>query len=320
MATYGNSVDNPEGSGTGPKAYLLRGTCFGCHAQITGQRIVQLGTSDIPQVFHDDVNGDLAGGNFAYITGFKGDGPSDTKGHNVLALNKPDDVLTVPPGDQHDTGITGSNFTCAGRYGCHGNRAANGEYEAIHGGHHAKDFALKFGQINENQQATAVGTSYRFLNKVKGGEDDDWQATWGANDHNEYKGAISMGSSDAESPAKNTMSELCAECHGYYHGQGSDEAGDATPWLRHPTDTSLPGSGEYAGYVIYSVLAPVARVTIPQAPSNTVDPTGNDDDIVMCLSCHGAHGTNFFKLMRWDYKNWPAQGVNGCATCHTWKD
>ncbi|MBE9582492.1 MAG: hypothetical protein IMF18_12860, partial [Proteobacteria bacterium] len=35
MATYGDTSQNPEGAGSGPKAYLLRGTCFGCHAQIT---------------------------------------------------------------------------------------------------------------------------------------------------------------------------------------------------------------------------------------------------------------------------------------------
>lgn len=323
MATYGDTSQNPEGAGSGPKTYLLRGTCFGCHGQITGGRIVTIGLSQIPQVFHNDPDGDLAAGNFAYITGYKGDGASDAKGHNVVPLGNPDNILNAPPGDQHQTGITGSNLTCAGKYGCHGDRIKNGEYEAMNGAHHTHDLALKFNHINENAQGTFVGNSYRFLYRVKGGEDDDWQSTTGASDdnedHNEYKGAASMGASSATSPAGNTISGFCAECHGYYHGSGLDETSGGTPWIRHPTDTSLPGAGEYVGYINYSVVAPVARVTIPPTSSNSVDPTGSNDDIVMCLSCHGAHATNYFKLMRWDYKNWPP-GNNGCAVCHTWKD
>jgi hypothetical protein len=43
----------------------------------------------------------------------------------------------------------------------------------------------------------------------------------------------------------------------------------------------------------------------------------------MCLSCHRAHASSNFKMMRWDYKGWPAclpGCTNGCNVCHTTKN
>ena len=122
-----------------------------------------------------------------------------------------------------------------------------------------------------------------------------------------------------------TISEFCAECHGYFHA--SDEINDqpppsGSPWKRHPTDVSLPASGEYASYTAYSIEAPVARVNIPGSPSGTVDPGGEIDDIVMCLSCHRAHASEYPDILRWDYSDMDAGGggSGGCFTCHTQKN
>jgi len=310
MATYGSS--NPEGAGTGTKEFLLRGTCFGCHAQMTSNYIETINDSKIPQVYHNNSTRDLAGGNFAYITGHKGSGASDTKGHNVIQLDNNDDTLATPPGDQHSTGITNANFTCAGQYGCHGNRATTGNYAAMKGAHHTDD-----GTIDGN----STGTSFRFLKGVLGLEyntsDYPWQ-DYDKDHHNEYKGATSPGTSEKTAPAGSTISGLCAECHGYYHGSGTDETGGtASPWLRHPTDIVLKGSGEYTAYTTYSTIAPVAR-TDPTSVSSTVTP---GTDIIMCLSCHGVHATNYFKLMHWDYTNTTlSTALEGCNVCHTSKD
>jgi hypothetical protein len=323
MATYGTS--SPEGADTDPKVDLLRGTCFGCHAQMTGEAIVTIGSSKIPQVFHNFGQpgaDDLAGGNFAYITGYKGSGASDARGHNIVQLNRPDDTLSTPPGDQHATGITNFNLTCAGKYGCHGDRTVDGDYGAINGAHHANDSMV---------DGETGGASFRFLNGVKGVENNGpaypWQ-DYNQNHHNEYKGSTSPGISGPTSPAGNTISGLCAECHGYYHGISQDETGEYghTPWRRHPTDVVLEGTthsgtktlGEYVFYQTYDVVAPVAR---PEDNyTGLPDEVRPGTDIVMCLSCHGAHATNYFKLMRWDYRGWPGDGVNGCAVCHTSKD
>ena len=299
MADYGPS------SGVNP--CLTRGDCIGCHAyDISGtDNVVNIDGSLVPQVWHDGTE-DLAAGNFKYLVAT---GIDDNKGHNVAAIDPEGDAsMFPPPGDQHTTGITATNFTCAGQYGCHGDRSVPGGIESIKGAHHTNDNTI---------DGNSVGTSYRFLKGVLGLENTTtpWQNV-DATDHNEYKGATSPGTSSLTSPVNGTMSGFCAECHGYYHGSGTDETGGTgSPWIRHPTDFSLPSSGEYASYTAYSVVAPVARVAIPTTPSATVDPTGTDDDIIMCLSCHGAHAMNY-KLMRWDNK----ASMTGCVVCHTSKN
>ncbi len=305
----------PGETDTGPKGFLLRSTCLGCHGQGTGNN---LGARNIPQVLHSNAT-DLAGGNFAYITGMKTrtSGDSNTAGHNVVDLGFNETVLTSPPGDEHSTNITSSNFTCAGAKGCHGDRSIEDKLIAMKGAHHTDDHILKFGTINENDQGGSAGLSYRFLRGVKGGEDSLWEAAPGPAAHNEYKGSTSMGTSSATSPANNTISGLCAECHGYFHGTSSNEVGSQDPWLRHPTDIALPSSGEYMPYTTYNLTAPVARTSIPDSPGNTV----SSSDVVMCLSCHRAHASPYYKSMRWDYKNWPGNGqINGCNVCHTGKN
>lgn len=259
--------------------------------------------------YYTDYADNLAAGNFKYIA----DNADDTKGHNVAEIDS-EGTLTGPPGDEHSTGITASNFTCAGKYGCHGDCTTTDDYPAMKGAHLTDDSSI---------DGNDTGTSFRFLKGVLGLENNDATYPWQdrtASLHNEYKGAINTGTESTATEPGGTISGLCAECHGNFHY--STDVGSASPWLRHPTDITLPSSGEYTSYNTdnsYSTIAPVARVTIPGTPSNTVTPSGSDDDIVMCLSCHGAHATNYFKMMSWDYKGWPP-GTNGCNICHTSKD
>jgi hypothetical protein len=320
--------------GSTPNKVLLRGDCIGCHGQNPSgtQNIILLG--NIPQVLLSASATPLAGGNFKYLE------TDDNRGHNVIDIGNSEDNTNMfpPPGDQHSSGILQANFTCSGKYGCHGDRTIEDKLSSIKGAHHTVDSVLKFGSINEVNQGGGVGLSYRFLKGVKGGEDSDWQATTGPTNHNEYKGATSMGSSSLTNPANNTISGLCAECHGYFHGTESSNIGGASPWLRHPTDIILPGNSakEYRLYNggtgtnnPYSLFAPVARLNIPNEANGFINP-GTDDAIVMCLSCHGAHASPYFKMVRWDYKGWPATGADGCDpetgkhgccnVCHTSKN
>ena len=316
-------------SSSTPNASLLRGDCIGCHGQNPSgsSNIIPLG--NIPQVLHAATT-DLSGGNFHHIV--KGGG-SDTFGHNIREINKPDGSMTgtTPPGDEfNQTGITwgvGATFTCAGIYGCHGDRTISGSLVAVKGAHHTDDTVLKFGSISEGSQGGATGLSYRFLKGVYGGEDNDWQNTVGVADHNEYKGATAGVEGTISTPGGGTISGLCAECHGKFHGDAADIG--SGPWLRHPTDIVLPSTAtkEYKYYNggigtnnPYSPDAPVARATITNVKSGVVTP-GTNDAIVMCLSCHRAHASPYYKMMRWDYKGWPGNGqTNGCNVCHTAKN
>jgi cytochrome c553 len=304
--------------------YLLRGDCVSCHAQDTSANIV----NTIPQVYHTATT-DLAGGNFRYY--------SDTHAnvHNVSGIMAQDSILgNTPPGylsdyDPASTDFnTGSRLVCAGQNGCHGNRDQSSEMGAIRGSHHYKDLMLKFGSINEPDQGggtggtsdySTTGKSYRFLYNVHGGENTNWANTNSTN-HNEYKGLVLAARTGQSWSNIETISNLCAECHGNFHLSNTGTGiGTASPWLRHPTDAVIPNLYEYAAMTQtggYNIITPVGRTSIPNSPSANIT---LNTDVITCLSCHGAHGTSNFKIMRWDYKGWPASGTNGCNVCHTSK-
>jgi hypothetical protein len=327
MATYGST--QPWGS-PGPNEMLLRGTCLGCHGMGVAQKIVTIGNSKIPQVYHLDASGDLAGGNFAYITGDKGTGASDTKGHNVIELGNLDDILYWPPGKpSNHGGPNAATLSCAGNYGCHGWRVGGySPLEGIRGAHH----------LNQDGQLTLadeVYNSYRFLKGVYGYENMtagyEWQNV-NSLYHNEYYGAtqpfnISDPLQSGEcsvchvggiyvEPSTHTMSGFCGTCHGMFHSLTGIGGDTSSPFTRHPTDVVLPTGGEFDAYTTYNVDAPVARTSVPAAPSSTVT---SGTDVVMCLSCHVAHASDYPDLLRWDYSQITTGGSGGCLICHTGK-
>lgn len=304
--------------GATPIEKLLRGDCIGCHAQAPagGSNII----NSIPQVQHSAAT-DLAGGNFQDGT------TSQANIHNVAGLtgiNQDTTLLNDPPGysSAYDPAATdfdtGSRLTCAGQNGCHGNRDTTNEWTAVSGGHHGDDSMLKFGTLNEGTMGGSVAASYRFLLGVHGGENTSWANT-DASDHNEYKGEALAGARSTQGWGDiETISHLCAECHGVYHASATITNYTTTgPWLRHPTDYVLPNTGEYASISsTYQIDAPVGRATLAMgAPVPTVDITA---DIVTCLSCHMAHGGPYPDILRWDYTNTLAAGT-GCLYCHTGK-
>lgn len=325
MATYGGS--------SGPFPYLTRGSCLGCHGQIAANvSVVAIEGSFIPQVLHNAAD-DLAGGNFAYILGNKGGGAADAKGHNVIELGNNEDVLTAPPGQFHDHGITNTNFTCAGTKGCHGDRSAVDAFSALKGAHHGN----VDGQL---ASADTVANSYRFLDGVRGYENqvDKWK-NLSPTSHNEYAGATtpmdfntgSCGTCHAPpnakaKPANGTISGFCTTCHGNFHLLQTIGGAITSPFIRHPTDIRINSRGpasEYAAYVNYKVQVPVGRTTIPASPGSTVDPAA---DTVTCLSCHYAHASDYPDMLRWDYDKMVSGAAEaaykdtGCFTCHSAKD
>lgn len=341
--TMHNSQNNQPmtfNSSATPNDTLLKATCYGCHAQGGASALVTVGADTIPQVFHTDTT-DLAAGNFAYITGLKGSGASDAKGHNISDLTGIDNTLYAPPGGivqyGHDTGLTvnTTNLSCAGdaygQHGCHGNRwSGEAAYKGIRGAHHTN----LGGSLDPAATDEDAGHSYRFLLGVKGYEDPDWQYTTSSTDHNEYFGRstpIQLGCSTTSChgaggvrPPDGTISQFCATCHGNFHTIATSSSNGigpnaVSPFIRHPTDLSLPATGEYAAYTTYNVNVPVARITVPTAPSGTVTP---GSDAVMCLSCHVAHASNYPDMLRWDYTTMIAGGggSGGCFVCHSTKN
>ncbi len=274
-----------------PNEALLISDCAGCHTSSGSTTIV----NNVPMVFNTGTfNNPLSGGNFYDVIN------DDAVGHNVAGIKGQDSTLGLtPPGG---TAMT-SQLTCAGEFGCHGNRSAgNDNLTGLKGAHHTDDSGGITG--------ASVGLSYRFLNGIKGKEDADWEQDNVNTSHNEYKGAV--GFSDTT-----TISYLCGECHGDYHSSAG--AGSSSPWLRHPTDIVLKSTGEYANYTAYSMVAPVARPEDNYTGDADVVRPGTD--IIMCFSCHRAHGSPNFKIMRWDYKSSTlTEALSGCNVCHTSKN
>jgi predicted CXXCH cytochrome family protein len=334
-----------------PYGNLLRAGCISCHTGSTGAT----NSYTAPIVWHttaptgQGVAKTLAGGDFYWVadSGLN----TDSMGHNVNGISTFDAAIAanltnfVPPGWHfgatpgalNDGGITGAGtwtqqLNCAGTFGCHGVHNQTGDFPGMKGAHHANTG----GTTTQANGPTTVGGSFRFLSGINGLENSQWN--WGETTalHNEYYGINDTSARDQASTTyanERTISYLCAECHGYYHSRIDDAGQLGTPWLRHPTDIVLGrGAGtEYSAYnpdaaYVYSLEAPVARPTVPATSSATVlpnDSAGATGAIVMCLSCHRAHGSNQADLLRWDYTTMVAAsgtGDTGCFTCHTTKN
>lgn len=289
-------LDDFEASST-PNQYLLDSGCIGCHTSTGTSTIV----NNVPIILNtSSVVNPLAGGNFTYVRS------DDLTGHNVVGVKAQDGTLGLtPPGGS----IMSSQLTCGGEYGCHGDRTAgNNPFEGLKGAHHTDDSGGITG--------SSVGLSYRFLNGILGNEDSNWEQDNTNTSHNEYRGSTSS--------ATNTISSLCAQCHGNFHTWegGASEVGTSSPWLRHPTDVILPTDtpdSEYESHTSYSMVTPVARPDSENVADTTAAYPGTD--IVMCLSCHRSHASPYYKMVRWDYKNSTlSTAISGCSNCHTDKD
>ncbi|MFH1020526.1 MAG: hypothetical protein V1782_07965, partial [Pseudomonadota bacterium] len=176
---------------------LTKGDCVGCHTGAAGDVV----TNNIPKVNHTGDPGTtiLAGGSFYWVADAGGN--TDAKGHNVLGVAGADAVLAnIPPGGSE----LGSQLTCAGTVGCHGNRAVADQYSALGGSHHAPP--QNSGGISGAVDGSSLANSYRFLNTIKGTEDSDWENGVTAAAHNQYYGVDKATDSAA---ATGTISSLC---------------------------------------------------------------------------------------------------------------
>jgi hypothetical protein len=297
-----------------PRAWLLNNSCLGCH---TGTNIGPIpGGLTIPYVLTvgaTTLANALAGGNFKFS------GDNAHYGHNPLELGVA--AVVSPPGWKDsgfaangqvgDTPTWTSQLTCDGTWGCHGTHNAGG----VFGSHHHNSG----GQLTTPPLPT-VGKSYRLLYQIQGYEDDDWQFET-AIDKNIYYG-VERGADSATDTT--TMSYFCAECHGIFHSgaakEGVVDGTFASPWIRHPVDISMPltADSEYAAYNAYRTDAPVASSTVPA--TSTINVAASSGRIVMCLSCHQAHATPYYAIMRWDYRGSGSTWTNGCSYCHTVKN
>ena len=230
---------------------------------------------------------------------------------------------------------------------------------SISGAHHNSYDGSKAAAVNATSEADAlhdgqrVADGYRFIPGLKGygNEAARWQNV-NATSHNEYFGdsdglsvsgcgnchieghdgglSSRMAFNSTLKVPENSMSGFCATCHGSFHSAGDNNGtisntggnGTSSAFLRHPSDYVIKEAGEYAAYNAYDLTAPVARPLAGLAgPSGLV--TGGTD-MVMCLSCHQAHASQYDAMLRFDYAEQTAGNAvtglgKGCLACHTEK-
>ncbi len=336
--TMHNSQNGSAVVSGGPYRALTKGDCIGCH---TGTND---GSNNIPYVLQtsaptynfDGTKATLAGGSFYWV--YDSGGNDDTKGHNVVGIASSDsNIGNTPPGfnstDYTANGSVGTawssnQLSCAGTYGCHGTHTSTDDFAAISGAHHADDSTI---------DGSTVGKSFRFLYGIKGTEDSDWEYTNSSTDHNGYYASDynnGPGSMDSAS-----INYLCAECHGNFHLHAQiDDATNGSPWLRHPTDYDMNNvsSKEYGNYpnpTLYSNVSATGDYFVDVPVGNTTGAVNSKvlqasgDAIVLCISCHRAHGSPYEDLLRWAYSSNDSGACNagtqsgtcGCFACHTSK-
>ncbi len=303
-----------------PNEKLLVTGCLGCHTSSSNKTIINKGSTNIPIVYNTSVPvKPLAGGNFYWVA--QGD---DTTGHNVYGIAGADSNLSTAPGKNpaacsnscHETLAAApgaNNYNRGGCQGCH-----------VFTSHHDDTTYpwYRFLKGHGPSPGITLDPSRKDLGDyVTGVEDDDWEQET-AVDHNYYKGTnVTTYTSDGTSLTNyKTITAFCSGCHSIFHGpvrNTDDGMGSSGAWIRHPTDVTLPTTGEYAAYdpvTNYSAEAPVAWIN-PSSPARS-------EAVVMCLSCHRAHGSDQADMLRWDYSAMVlcSGRTDGCFTCHTSKN
>lgn len=303
---------------------MLVNDCVGCHTGTNdGTNTTPYVNSPLPLNESDfGKNGNtLAGGNFWWVADAGGN--DDAKGHNVLGIAGVDIAITgtglnTAPGQTNGLGCLchhtlakqDTEFGLDGCQGCH-----------FAPKHHAND-GTGTKLVNSAKQGW-----YRFLSGhnttkgVEGIEHEKWNYKADKDFHNEYLGNVYAGGSGFS--LGNTTTAFCTGCHGEFHSE--QKSGEN--WIRHPSDAVIcdpdkPDSenSEYAVAFggVYDPDVPVARISLGSV-SSTVTP---NSDMVMCLSCHVAHGSPYPDMLRWDYDYMIAGGggTGGCFKCHTDKN
>ncbi|MFZ5995784.1 MAG: hypothetical protein ACOYU4_12460 [Thermodesulfobacteriota bacterium] len=305
--TMHNSQAGDDVNAAGPFGALVNNTCLGCH---TTSGSDPLSTTGFPYVksttggFTDQYC--LAGGFF----------PSGTDGTDNLGKAHSLGSTTAPPGYNLTwyQGASAPGLSCAGTRGCHGSQTVADEMGAVKGGHHSPTVYRILWNYNGGAPVgiTGVGASdyEEALNLNTTAPTGSYTRSDATYAHNVY---IAGTSND-------TISKLCANCHGDFHGTGT---GSGSPWQRHPTDVELPISWDARGDAISSDVD--CKYNPFGFVSGATDTTGAK--YATCLSCHRAHGTASYDILRFGYntalgdastgQSAGSGNMYGCLGCHS---
>ena len=288
-----------------PQSALLLNDCLGCHTTTgtdplsddKGYPFVKLGSAT-------DSNC-LAGGFFQTnaVT-------SDNNANKNHDIGSQADPAGFDGGENTWYSGDTNGLSCAGTNGCHGNETDLDDMAAISGGHHNPSSAYRILYVDGDPVIGYGAVDYEEL-IIKTPATTPVTTVGNTQNVNIYS-AGTVGGSEA------TISELCAKCHGVFHGADGTPANGTTnavdEWIRHPSDETLPSTWEMGagGYVFDGDDAKNNPFGYDNATYTTTKTQ------VTCLSCHRAHGTDNDDLLRWAYNDQNAgSGIDyGCLGCH----
>ncbi|MFH0809708.1 MAG: cytochrome c3 family protein, partial [Pseudomonadota bacterium] len=335
----------------GPQLHLLNKTCVGCHSSSKDEYHYDLGGETVPIVFHtsgapaNDIG--LAGGDFYWVANGGGEGGEvkDRYGHNVYGISPRDTTISDNYAKQWSTECVTchsdlSSASCTedgnmkghpgGCQGCH-----------LYPRHHHKDKdteTIKRGyrMLHSHASPAPAATdddNVKSDNYVIGYEDSDYEETSSKDDHNEYQGYYNwLSTEDVIGRLKTTHSitDFCSGCHRTAEGDVYWDDSSSPPTLRrktmfwsaslhlkHPADVRVYPSLDQTDY---NPLVPVARNwDLTRRTSSTNYYTSYD--LVMCLTCHRAHGSKYPHMLRWEYSEDKDQAkksstTGSCRFCH----
>ncbi|MFH0811129.1 MAG: hypothetical protein V2A77_11795 [Pseudomonadota bacterium] len=335
--------------------FLLVTTCLSCHTNVdNGDTIKKLGGQDVPIVFNATTEPDynkpgsssnaLAGGNFYWVAQWataEERVAAASHGHNPCGIG----IYSKDPTPGKSSNKNGCGFYCHDVL-----QSSNSGCTSCHNCYHHTDRA--------DHPYRFLLTHYRDLSGgsmlkpcsadwIAGYEDLKWEQD-PTKGHNEYKG---VGSGFVYDPTfqkdpmyaayTGAISNFCGGCHGGdVGGTGNlcdtQKSGTPSCWTRHPAHVEIPNEGEFTvlNGAAYNPLVPVARQWARDAftaPSDTIK-LGDGGDVVMCLTCHRAHGSPYRSMLRWPYYEKdektgkdkpqpnPATAIwsdtGGCTFCH----
>lgn len=317
--TMHNSQGGPPPSplwflGGGPRGALVANSCEGCHTTAGGDPLAEgTGGGQFPYVldagnaFND--NNCLAGGYFPGLQEKGGSGSSNTGNAHTIGS------VANPPGYNGSWYNAVAGLSCAGSSGCHGDQSIADPMKAVSGGHHGTSITgyrmliANNSGIPENVAGTGATDYEEALIKNTSTASTTTNYT-AAGKHNLYK-AVKDGT--------DTISQFCANCHGDFHADTKVGA-----WYRHPTDIILPSDWQLQGSGGYTLNDKDLKYN-PPGYNGTEGGAGTR--YATCLSCHRAHGTDNYDLLRFAYNPNSPYGETtdqqagsgkayGCLGCH----
>ena len=291
--------------------HLTVASCLGCHG-LNGSTV-----GGAPNIFGKIPAEMTAAGTFAP---FVVDNAEDDyqKVHNVRDItawtyDEREMLYTIPGVDASGQSMEldgASELYCAGYRGCHGrhDETCDTSDKGIKGFHHGTYEGYRYLQSYENFDHIPI--------KGKGSPDWEYRGA-DENNHNVYYAMDSIGASTADS-----ISALCAMCHGDFHGDNADEVRSGGNWIRHPTENLLSAAGFTMDSVNVDVMNNPFGFHGAYYEAVSTDSMTNytaEGGRVTCLSCHRAHGTHNPDILRFDYGSQSAGSTSvttGCLGCH----